>query len=85
MSVLRIVVILSLAAGVLCAVTQLRAETARLYYEMSRFDRYAAQFRAELREKRLALARLQDPALLRDRATSFRYRTRLATNSGARH
>ena len=67
LTLLLVVVLVALMAVVL-----LRAETTRLHYELSRFDRQAAVLRLELVEKELELERLRNPALIRAKLAELR-------------
>lgn len=63
----RTAALLTGALAVMLTVVVLRAETTRLHFELVRLERRAATLRQELREKELELARLRNPARIRDR------------------
>jgi len=52
----------------------LRAEKARLHYELSQLDQRAQVLCQELRERELELARLRNPAVIRARLAEWRLR-----------
>lgn len=54
------------------AVVILRAEAARVNYELSRLDQRARVLQQELREKELELARLDSPAVIRAKLAELR-------------
>lgn len=72
MTLPRTIVTLSAALVVMLAVVMLRAETTRLQYETSRFDREADVLLEQFREQQLELARLRNPIMIRDRAADLR-------------
>lgn len=72
MTLTRTIVTLITALLVMLTVVVLRAETTRLQFESSRFDRDAEILLAQFREQQLELARLRNPVLIRDRAADMR-------------
>lgn len=67
MSIRRLIAVLGLGLVSMLAMVALRAETTRLEYELSIVDRRAESLLLELREKRLELARLSNPARIRQK------------------
>ena len=67
-----LILVLAMVLLAMMAVVLLRAETTRLHYELSQFDRRAEVLRQELREKELELARLRNPALIRAKLDELR-------------
>jgi hypothetical protein len=67
MTLFRMIVILVGGLVLLLAVVILRAETTRLHYEISKCERSADGLRQQLVEKELELARLRNPARIRQR------------------
>ena len=67
-----LILVLVVVLVALLAVVVLRAETTRLHYELSQFDRRAAVLRLELIEKELELERLRNPALIRAKLAELR-------------
>ena len=67
-----LILVLVVVLVALLAVVLLRAETTRLHYELSQFDRRVAVLRLELIEKELELERLRNPALIRAKLAELR-------------
>jgi sensor domain CHASE-containing protein len=67
-----LILVLVVVLVALLAVVVLRAETTRLHYELSQFDRREAVLRLELNEKELELERLRNPALIRAKLAELR-------------
>lgn len=67
MTLARTVVLLAGALAVMLTMVIIRAETTRLHFEYRQLEREAAALRQTLREKELELARLRNPARIRDR------------------
>ena len=67
-----LILMLGMALVAMMAVVLLRAETARLNYELSQLDRRAEILRLELTEKELELERLRNPAVIRARLAELR-------------
>jgi sensor domain CHASE-containing protein len=67
-----LILVLVVVLVALLAVVVLRAETTRLHYELSQFDRREAVLRLELNEKELELERLRNPALIRAKLAKLR-------------
>lgn len=65
MTLFRIIVILAAGLVMMLFVVILRAETTRLHYEISQRERQAGEYRQQLREAQLELARLRNPMLIR--------------------
>jgi len=61
----RTIVILAGGLVLMLSVVILRAETARLHYEISRYERRADECSQQLREAELELARLRNPMMIR--------------------
>ncbi len=71
MSLKQAFVILAGGALVMLVVVMLRAESAALNYTLVNLERRAAILRQELHEKELELARLRNPARIRQRLDSL--------------
>jgi UDP-N-acetylenolpyruvoylglucosamine reductase len=67
MFVVRLSLVLAGALAALLSIIALRAETTRMNYEQSQLDQRAELLLQEVREKELELARLRNPALIRQR------------------
>jgi len=67
MSVRRLIAVLCCGLIAMLAMVSLRAEATRLDYELSLVDRQAEGLLLELREKKLELARLSNPARIRQK------------------
>ncbi len=67
MTLLRTIAVLVGALALLLVVVTLRVETTRLNYAISKCQREAHQLRQELVEAELELARLRNPARIRQR------------------
>jgi len=67
-----LILVLVVVLVALLAVVLLRAETTRLHYELSQFDRRETVLRLELIEKELELERLRNPALIRAKLAELR-------------
>jgi sensor domain CHASE-containing protein len=67
-----LILILAVVLVAMMAVVVLRAETTRLNYELSQFDRRAEILQLELMEKELELERLRNPALIRTKLAELR-------------
>ena len=67
-----LILILAAILAAMMTIVMLRAETARLHYELSQYDRQARVLRQELREQELELARLRNPALIRGKLAEMR-------------
>lgn len=80
MWVVRLVVVLGLALMVLLGVVTLRAESARLHYRMSLLDHEAEQAWNDLRAAELELARVRNPARIRERIMDLRAAASVATS-----
>jgi hypothetical protein len=65
MTLFRMIVVLVAGLLVMLCVVILRAETARLHYEISQRERQAEVFRQQLHDAELELARLRNPMLMR--------------------
>jgi hypothetical protein len=78
----QISLVLALVLAVLTTVVVLRAKSARVHYELSGLDRHAAAIRQELREKQLELARLRNPADIRQRLQEWRGQRSAADTQG---
>jgi hypothetical protein len=74
-SLTRTVIVLLGALAVMIAVVALRAETTRIQFETSQHDRRAEELLVRLRAQELELARLRNPAIIRDRVTELRLGT----------
>lgn len=72
MKLARMIWVLAGALAVMLAVVILRAETTRLHYEISEFDRRDDVLRQELRQERLAMQRARNPAALWERVKEIR-------------
>jgi len=72
MPVRWLILILALFLAAMMCVVMLRAETAGLHYELSRFDRRMEILRREIIEMELELERLRNPTLIRDRLDEWR-------------
>ncbi|MCG3129258.1 MAG: hypothetical protein CHACPFDD_04179 [Phycisphaerae bacterium] len=63
----RGIVLLVATLAVMLTTALLRGEVARLQFQMSELDRQEESLRLRMRESRLELARLKNPAQIRDR------------------
>jgi len=72
MTLKRMIVMFAGALLVMLIVIVLRAETTRIHYEISDFDRRIDVLRQELRNERIALQRARNPAELLERVKSIR-------------
>lgn len=67
MKLARMICILAAALATLLAVVVLRAESTRLHFELARLDRKASILWQQIREDEVELARLRNPARIRQR------------------
>jgi Mg2+/citrate symporter len=67
MTLVRTILVLGLALVIMLAVVLLRAETARLHYDISQREQEARALKQKLRAAEVELARLRNPVLLRAR------------------
>jgi len=67
-----LVLVLATVLVAMMAVVFLRAEAARLHYDLSQLEHRAQVLRQELREKEIELARLRNPALIRAKLAELR-------------
>jgi hypothetical protein len=81
---LRVTAILLSAAAIMLAVVVLRAETRRYEYLTADCDWQAQHLRQELHEKEFELARLRDPARIREEVVGKKLAEELGTPPEAR-
>ncbi len=67
MKLARMICILAAALATLLVVVVLRAESTRLHFELARLDRKASILWQQIREDEVELARLRNPARIRQR------------------
>jgi len=65
MTLFRMIVVLVIGLMVMLCVVILRAETARLHYEISQCERQAEEYRQQMHDAELELARLRNPMVIR--------------------
>ena len=65
MTLFRTIVVLVGALALMLCVVILRAETARLHYDISQRERVAEEYRQQLHDAELELARLRNPMVIR--------------------
>ena len=71
----RTIIVLVGALAIMLAVVALLAETTRVQYEQSQADRRAEELLLRLRGQELELARLRNPALIREKLADLRLGT----------